>query len=134
MLAVIVTTPAGSNPQAGAPNVTFGDPPPTPPDRGAPPKPTDASPAKVPAEGGVKVVITGTGFTGATSVTFDKLPAQFVVDSDTQITATAPDSTHDFTSSSMLAVIEIGRASSSEEVDVSTVTCDYDACTSRNSA
>src|SRR5262245_44108588 len=75
MLAVIVTTPAGSNPQAGAPNVTFGDPPPTPPDRGAPPKPTDASPAKVPAKGGVKVTITGTGFTGATSVTFDKLPS-----------------------------------------------------------
>jgi hypothetical protein len=25
MLAVIVTTPAGTNPEAGAPNVTFGD-------------------------------------------------------------------------------------------------------------
>jgi hypothetical protein len=32
MLAVIVTTPAGSNPEAGAPLVTFGD---RPPDGGA---------------------------------------------------------------------------------------------------
>lgn len=36
------------------------------------------------------VVITGTNFTGATSVTFGGVSASFVVDSDTQITATAP--------------------------------------------
>jgi hypothetical protein len=112
-LSVVITTPAGSNPIASAPWVTFGDRPPVPPatpDRGPPPKPTAIAPTKCPAGGGTKVTITGTGFTGATSVTFGapsgaKLPAQFVVDSDTQITATTPDSTRDYTSSSDLSVV-----------------------------
>ena len=63
------------------------------------------------------MTITGSGFTGTTSVTFggaygdaNKLPAQFVVDSDTQITATTPDSTAKWMSGSSLTVVEIGRA------------------------
>jgi hypothetical protein len=39
---------------------------------------------------GTSVVITGTGFTGASSVTFDGVTATFTVNSDTQITATVP--------------------------------------------
>jgi hypothetical protein len=40
--------------------------------------------------GGATVTIEGEGFTGAQRVLFGELPAQFSVDSDTQITATAP--------------------------------------------
>jgi hypothetical protein len=40
--------------------------------------------------GGTKVMITGTGFTGATQVVFAATTASFVVDSDTEITATSP--------------------------------------------
>lgn len=41
--------------------------------------------------GGTMVIITGSGFTGATAVAFGPKPADsFTVDSDTQITATAP--------------------------------------------
>lgn len=44
-----------------------------------------------PLGGGTSVVITGTGFTSATAVMFGRIPVtSFVVDSDTQITATAP--------------------------------------------
>jgi hypothetical protein len=49
------------------------------------------SPDHGPAAGGTVVTITGTGFTGATGVTFDGTPAtSYTVDSDTQITATTP--------------------------------------------
>lgn len=41
-------------------------------------------------EGGERVVITGTNFTGATSVTFGGTPVGFTVDSDSQITVTTP--------------------------------------------
>jgi hypothetical protein len=54
------------------------------------PVPTLASvsPAGGPTGGGTSVTITGTGFTGATSVSFGSSPAAgFVVNSDTQITA-----------------------------------------------
>ncbi|MCE0539506.1 IPT/TIG domain-containing protein [Kineosporia rhizophila] len=49
-------------------------------------------PASGPEAGGTNVVITGTGFTGATSVTFDGVPADgpITVSSDLSITAKAP--------------------------------------------
>jgi hypothetical protein len=46
------------------------------------------SPSSAPV--GASVTITGTGFVGATAVTFSGTPATFVVDSDAQITATVP--------------------------------------------
>ena len=49
------------------------------------------SPPSGPTTGGTVVTITGTDFTGATAVSFGSSPAtSFTVDSDTQITATAP--------------------------------------------
>jgi hypothetical protein len=116
-LMIIVTTPAGSSPNdATAPAVTFGGPTPPPPNPGPPPKSTAVSPTKCPAAGGTKVVITGTGFTGATSVTFgltSPMPAHFVVDSDTQITATTPDSRQTYSPGSDLTIIVTTPAGSS---------------------
>ncbi|NVI85585.1 putative Ig domain-containing protein, partial [Janthinobacterium sp. BJB401] len=52
---------------------------------------TSISPTAGPTAGGGSVIITGTGFTGATAVTFGATPATgFTVNSATQITATAP--------------------------------------------
>ncbi|MEE2850036.1 MAG: IPTL-CTERM sorting domain-containing protein [Pseudomonadota bacterium] len=52
---------------------------------------TGVSPASGPNGGGYPVVITGTNFTGATSVTFGGVPANsYTVNSATQITATVP--------------------------------------------
>jgi hypothetical protein len=39
---------------------------------------------------GGQITLTGSGFTGAISVTFNGVPADFTVDSDTQITAIVP--------------------------------------------
>jgi predicted outer membrane repeat protein len=60
---------------------------------GTPPPPptlTSVSPATGITTGGTSVTLTGTGFTGATSVTFDGLAAAFTVLSPTQISATTP--------------------------------------------
>jgi hypothetical protein len=57
------------------------------------PKPTvtGLSPNSGPTVGGTTVTITGTGFTGASNVSFGSVPAtNFTVNSDTSITATAP--------------------------------------------
>jgi IPT/TIG domain/PKD domain len=52
---------------------------------------TSLTPSSGPEAGGNSVVIAGTGFTGATAVSFGGTPAtSFTVDSATQITATAP--------------------------------------------
>ena len=52
---------------------------------------TAISPASGPISGGTSVVITGTGLTGATAVSFGATPTTgFTVNSATQITATAP--------------------------------------------
>ncbi|PKN80825.1 MAG: hypothetical protein CVU47_08670 [Chloroflexi bacterium HGW-Chloroflexi-9] len=58
----------------------------------SPPAPTvtGLTPATGPTAGGTSVVLTGTNFTGATAVNFGAGAATFVVDSPTQITATAP--------------------------------------------
>src|SRR5206468_7293289 len=53
---------------------------------------TGLSPGSGPTAGGTEVTVTGTGFTGATAVSFGGTAAtSFAVNSDTQITATAPD-------------------------------------------
>ena len=58
---------------------------------GSPPAVTGLSPTSGPTAGGTTVTITGTGFTGATAVSFGGIPAtSFTVVSDTQIQATAP--------------------------------------------
>ncbi|MFI6151535.1 PxKF domain-containing protein [Kitasatospora sp. NPDC051170] len=52
---------------------------------------TGLAPAQGPLAGGTTVTVTGGNFTGATAVSFGGTPAAaFTVDSDTQITATAP--------------------------------------------
>jgi hypothetical protein len=52
---------------------------------------TSVDPNAGPADGGTSVTITGGGFTGAIEVDFGGIPAaDFVVDSDTSITATSP--------------------------------------------
>ncbi|MEV8333311.1 IPT/TIG domain-containing protein [Streptomyces niveus] len=52
---------------------------------------TSVAPSSGPTAGGTSVTLTGTGFTGATAVTFAGLPAtSFTVNSATQITAVTP--------------------------------------------
>jgi RHS repeat-associated protein len=77
---VTVTTPGGVSPVVPADQYGY-----------APvPAVTAIAPAAGPA-GGATVTITGTGFTGASAVTFGAVPATgFTVVSDTKITATAP--------------------------------------------
>ena len=72
----LLVVPAGTTLSAYAPS--------------APPAPTIASftPAGGPA--GTRVVLTGSNFTGATTVGFNGTSAAFTVDSDTQITAVVP--------------------------------------------
>jgi hypothetical protein len=86
---ITVTTPDGTSPATPADQFTYV---PT-------PTVTGISPNLGPVSGGTTITITGTGFTGATAVTFpqttvggtSQTPAtSFTVDSDTQITAVAP--------------------------------------------
>jgi hypothetical protein len=51
---------------------------------------TSISPNQGPAAGGTAVTISGSGFTGATSVKFGTTPASFTVVSDIKISCTAP--------------------------------------------
>jgi putative cell wall-binding protein len=51
---------------------------------------TTLAPTTGPEAGGTTGVITGSGFTGTTAVSFGGVAATFVVDSDTQITAVSP--------------------------------------------
>ncbi|MEU1668094.1 IPT/TIG domain-containing protein [Streptomyces sparsogenes] len=78
---ITVTTPNGTSTQ----NVTFTY------ATATAPTLTSLSPASGPTGGGNTVVLTGTGFTGATQVLFGTTAApSFTVNSPTQITATAP--------------------------------------------
>ncbi len=78
---VTVTTIGGTSPAAAADVFTF-----------LPvPAVTQVSPGAGPVGGGAAVTVTGTGFTGATSVSFGSVAAtSFTVVSDTQIDVTAP--------------------------------------------
>ena len=77
---VTVTGPGGTSTTAPADRFTLV----------AAPAVTGLSPSAGPVSGGTQVTITGTGFTGAGTVSFGGNPALFTVDSDTRITATAP--------------------------------------------
>ena len=78
---VTVTTGGGKSATGAADRFTF-----------RPPRPTvtGLSPDSGPTTGGTVVIITGTGFSGASSVAFATVSASFVVKSDTSITATTP--------------------------------------------
>ena len=77
---ITVTTPAGVSGIRAADKFTYLP----------PPVITAISPASGPPGGGTQVTITGSGFTGATAVTFGKTAASFAVVSATQITAVSP--------------------------------------------
>lgn len=80
---VTVTNPGGTSATTTAARFTYDKPP--------APTVTAVAPATGPMLGGTTVTITGTDFTGATSVTFDgKTAASFTVTSDTTITAVTP--------------------------------------------
>ncbi len=64
--------------------------PPSPPAPTFPPLVTAINPTTGPVSGGTTVTITGSGFTGATSVKFGSSFATFVVNSDSSITAISP--------------------------------------------
>ena len=83
---VLVTTPGGTSPNTSADNFTYG----------SGPNITLLSPSQGPTGGGTAVTITGTGFTGATSVTFDGVAGtSMVVVSDTSITVVSPAHSND---------------------------------------
>ncbi len=78
-VAVAVITPAGTSPDTLAGQFTYG------------PAVTGVSPAGGPVAGETTVTLTGSGFTGATEVTFGvQIANDLVVVSDTELTVTAP--------------------------------------------
>jgi uncharacterized membrane protein len=82
---VTVTTPSGTSATSSGDQFTY--------NAAQPPTPTvsGVSPSSGSSNVGTSVTISGTGFTGATSVLFGKNPASsFTVVSDKQITATSP--------------------------------------------
>jgi hypothetical protein len=88
------------------------------PDFVPPPRITGISVATGPASGGTSVVITGTGFTGATDVRFGGVAATgFTVDGDTSITATSPPTTAGTVD---VAVVNAGGASAPGDADLFT--------------
>ena len=76
---VVVTTPGGSSPSGSGDQFTYLD-----------PVVSGVSPSSGTARGGTLVVVTGSGFTGASAVDFASTPASFAVVSDTEIDAIAP--------------------------------------------
>ncbi len=77
---------------------------------------TSISPNQGPATGGTAVTLTGSGFTGATSVKFGTTAAQFATVSDTRIGCTAP------AGSSSVAVTVITSAGASNGITYTYVT------------
>ncbi|MBE0611948.1 MAG: IPT/TIG domain-containing protein [Dehalococcoidia bacterium] len=77
---VVVTTPGGTSPNTSADDYTYTG--------TSVPVVTSVSPASGPI--GTTIIITGTGFTGVTSVTVGGVSAAHTVNSSTQITATVP--------------------------------------------
>ena len=78
---VQVTTTHGQSPLTPADHFTYVD----------APAVSSVTPTSGPAAGGTTTTITGSGFTGATAVSFGSTAAtSFTVDSDTQITAVSP--------------------------------------------
>ncbi len=77
---VTVTTPGGTSATSSADQFSY-----------IPqPEIVSISPPSGPTSGGTTVTLTGSGFTGGTSVTFGSSSAKFTVDSDTQITTVSP--------------------------------------------
>jgi hypothetical protein len=79
---VTVTTPGGTSATGPADQFTYAV--------STAPVISSLNPTSGAGAGGDTVVITGTGFTGTTAVSFGANAATFSVDSDTQITATTP--------------------------------------------
>jgi hypothetical protein len=76
-----ITTPAGTSGKVAAAAFTYE----------AAPTVTAVSPSTGPTSGGTSVTVTGTGFTGATSVTFGGYPGtHLTVINDTTLTVTSP--------------------------------------------
>ena len=83
-VAVQVTTPGGKSAATPADVYTYFF---------SQPSVGGVSPAGGPAGGGTQVALSGTAFTGATAVSFGSVPASFVVNSNSSLTATAPPGT-----------------------------------------
>jgi hypothetical protein len=78
---ITVTNPGGTSATSGVDRFTYV----------APPTVTGISPTTGPTGGGTSVTVTGTNFSGASSVTFGSNPAaNYTVNSPTQITAISP--------------------------------------------
>lgn len=112
---VTVTTPGGTSATTASDSFTYV----------AAPVVTGLSPADGPCTGGTAVTISGSGFTGATSVSFGGNPAGFTVDGDTSITATAPPT--DAPDTVNVTVTTVGGTSASSPADV--YTYDPTGCT-----
>jgi hypothetical protein len=83
-VSVTVIKPGGTSPTSAVSQFTYA----------AAPSVTGIGPATGPGTGATSVMITGSGFTGATQVSFGSIPAIYlVIDSDTQLTATSPPGT-----------------------------------------
>lgn len=82
---------------------------------------------------GTSVVVTGTGFTGVTMVTFNGMTAVFTFDSDTQITATVPAGA---TTGPIVVTNSEGAGTSSTSFTVAAAVsgCSFDAATATATA
>ena len=82
IVAVVVWTPTGSSEVGSSSDYTYS--------AASAPTVTGLGATSGSTAGGTSVTITGTGFTGASTVLFGTIPAFFTVNSATSITATAP--------------------------------------------